>query len=88
MINIVFSIKQVQVMKGRKFCFLKRELCIKISFTVDKVHLRSRLLTEFFMRRGQLYTSCSSALKLNLQGEIIKACMFQEFKYSPDFVYL
>ena len=48
MINIVFSIKQVQVMKGRKFCFLKCELCIKISFTVDKVHLRSRLFNRIF----------------------------------------
>lgn len=43
MINIFFSIKLVEVMKGRKFCFLMCELCMKISFTVDKVHLRSLL---------------------------------------------
>ena len=48
MINIFFSIKQLQVMKGSKFCFLKCELCIKISFTVDKVNLRSLLYCKLY----------------------------------------
>lgn len=63
MINIFFSIKQVQVMKGSKFCFLKCELCIKISLTVDKVHLRSLLSAVFVIRRLQLCTSCSLPVK-------------------------
>lgn len=62
MINVFFSIKRVQVMKGGKFCFLKCELCIKISFTVDKVHLRSLLQAVFFIRRAQLRTSSSLAV--------------------------